>query len=324
MFDIRKFGSYISRLRKQSDMTQSMLADKLCLTRQTVSSYENGESFPDISILVMISQEFGVSIDDLIKSGEPTAAEEILLKADTKKSDIPEEIFKSANISKEILNIAPLLKPSLLEKVAKGLKKHDLDISSLVNLAEYLTDDAFLDLLEKADFETLDKDILEKFMPFLDETSKNNLFIKIIDGELDYHFLEIYLPYVDEYYVISQIEAAVVAGTMPWEVLNFLNESRMKKWEKEQNEQKEKLAADLKNILEKFMPSLDAVPQKCIIDKVINGETDYRFLEKYLRYVDPHYLNEQIEDVVRIGTLEWEALKILRELWQTASKKQDK
>jgi len=240
MFDIRKFGSYISRLRKQSDMTQSMLADKLCLTRQTVSSYENGESFPDISILVMISQEFGVSIDDLIKSGEPTAAEEILLKADTKKSDIPEEIFKSANISKEILNIAPLLKPSLLEKVAKGLKKHDLDISSLVNLAEYLTDDAFLDLLEKADFETLDKDILEKFMPFLDETSKNNLFIKIIDGDIDYHFLEIYLPYVDPYYVSTQIEAAVVAGTMEWDALQILNDIWKVHMEKQQ---KERIAA---------------------------------------------------------------------------------
>jgi len=234
MFDIRKFGAYISKLRKQSDMTQSMLADKLCLTRQTVSSYENGESFPDISILVLISQEFGVTIDDLIKSGEPTATEEILLKANAKKSDIPEEIFKNSNISKEILNIAPLLKPSILDKVAKGFRKHDLDISSLVNLAEYLTDEAFIDLLEKADFETLDKDILEKFMPFLDETSKSNLFEKIIDGEIDYHFLEIYLPYVDGYYVGDQIEAAVVAGTIPWDALDIVRDANMKKWEKEQ------------------------------------------------------------------------------------------
>ena len=236
MFDIRKFGAYISKLRKQSDMTQSMLADKLCLTRQTVSSYENGESFPDISILVLISQEFGVTIDDLIKSGEPTITEEILLKTDAKKSNIPEEIFKSANISKEILNIAPLLKPSILEKVAKGFKKHDLDISSLINLAEYLTDGAFVDLLEKADFETLDKDILEKFMPFLDETSKNNLFEKIIDGELDYHFLEIYLPYVDSYYIDTPIEAAVLAGTIPWDALDIVRKFRYEKWEKDEEE----------------------------------------------------------------------------------------
>jgi len=225
MFDIRKFGAYISKLRKEADMTQSMLADKLNLTRQTVSSYETGESFPDISILVMIAKEFGVTIDDLIKSGEPTATEEFLLKADAKKSDIPREIFNNPNISKEILNIAPLLKPSILEKVAKGLKKYDLDISSLVTLAEYLTDESFLELLEKADFETLDKDILEKFMPFLDDVSKYNLFVKIIDGEIDYHFLEIYLPYVDPYYVSEQIEEAVVAGMIPWDALDIMGKA---------------------------------------------------------------------------------------------------
>jgi len=234
MFDIRKFGAYISKLRKEADMTQSMLGDKLCLTRQTISSYENGESFPDISILVMISKEFGVTIDDLIKSGDPTSTEEILLK--TEKADIPSEVFLNPNLSKEIMNIAPLLKPSILEKVAKGLKRHDIDISSLVTLAEYMNDEAFLGLLEKANFDTLDKNILEKFMPFLDDKSKANLFAKIVEGEIDYHFLEIYLPYVDEYYIDSQVEAAVVAGTIEWDALDILRESNARKnekWKKE-------------------------------------------------------------------------------------------
>jgi hypothetical protein len=101
-----------------------------------------------------------------------------------------------------------------------------------VNLAEYLTDEAFLDLLDKADFETLDKDILEKFMPFLDDSSKANLFAKIVDGEIDYHFLEIYLPYVDMYYVGDQVEAAVVAGTIPWDALKILEEDNRRKMEK--------------------------------------------------------------------------------------------
>ena len=239
MFDIRKFGAYISRLRKESDMTQSMLADKLCLTRQTVSSYENGDSFPDISILVLISKEFGVTVDDLIKAGEPTTTEEILLKADVKKSEIPSEIFKSPDISKEVLNIAPLLKPSILEKVAQGFKKHDLDISSLVALAEYLKDDTFIEVLENADFNILDKNILEKFMPFLDDISKSNLFEKIIDGELDYHFLEIYLPYVDVFYVATQIEAAIIAGTIDWDALNILRKASAARMEKLHRELKE-------------------------------------------------------------------------------------
>ncbi len=46
MFDTRKFGAFLARLRKNADMTQSELADKLNLTRQAISKYERGDSFP--------------------------------------------------------------------------------------------------------------------------------------------------------------------------------------------------------------------------------------------------------------------------------------
>lgn len=62
MFDTKKFGGYFSRLRKNADMTQIELADRLNLTRQAISRYEHGDSFPDISILVLISDIFGVSL----------------------------------------------------------------------------------------------------------------------------------------------------------------------------------------------------------------------------------------------------------------------
>ncbi len=70
--DTQKFGRYIAKLRKDADMTQSELADRLSLTRQTVSHYEMGDSFPDVSILVLISDIFGISLDELIASGNPT------------------------------------------------------------------------------------------------------------------------------------------------------------------------------------------------------------------------------------------------------------
>ena len=55
MFDTMKFGKALSTLRKQSDMTQNEVADRLNLSRQAISKYERGESFPDISVLVMIA-----------------------------------------------------------------------------------------------------------------------------------------------------------------------------------------------------------------------------------------------------------------------------
>jgi DNA-binding XRE family transcriptional regulator len=52
-------------------MTQTELAEKLNLTRQSVSMYETGECFPDISIVIKIADIFDITIDELIRSGIP-------------------------------------------------------------------------------------------------------------------------------------------------------------------------------------------------------------------------------------------------------------
>jgi len=140
MFDIKKFGAYISRLRKKADMTQSELAEQLNLTRQAISKYECGDSFPDISILIEVANVFGITLDELISSGNPTEKEVAILESALEGQDLCCELDKQC-IS-DIVNIAPLLKPSLLDKMAKGLAKHGIDISSIVLLAEYINDDA--------------------------------------------------------------------------------------------------------------------------------------------------------------------------------------
>ena len=56
MFDTKKFGIFLARQRKNADLTQSELAEKLNLTRQAISKYELGDSFPDISILIQIAE----------------------------------------------------------------------------------------------------------------------------------------------------------------------------------------------------------------------------------------------------------------------------
>lgn len=42
-----------------------------------------------------------------------------------------------------------------------------------------------------------------------------------MDGEIDWHFIKVLLPYAD--YLTSQIEAAVLAGVLPWEVMDILS-----------------------------------------------------------------------------------------------------
>lgn len=61
-----KIGKFILDLRKQNKMTQKELADKLNVTAQAVSKWENGRGIPDIEILQRISTEFNVNIDSIL------------------------------------------------------------------------------------------------------------------------------------------------------------------------------------------------------------------------------------------------------------------
>ena len=62
MFNTQTFGLKLAQLRKNADMTQSDLGDRLNVTRQAVSKYETGDSFPDVTILVTMAEVFGVSV----------------------------------------------------------------------------------------------------------------------------------------------------------------------------------------------------------------------------------------------------------------------
>ena len=60
-----KLGENIRQNRIKSGMTQEQLASRLCVTAQAISKWENGIAMPDISLLPIISETFGISIDDL-------------------------------------------------------------------------------------------------------------------------------------------------------------------------------------------------------------------------------------------------------------------
>ena len=223
MFDTKRFGAYISRLRKKADMTQSELAEQLNLTRQAISKYECGDSFPDISILITIANVFDITLDELIGSGNPTEKEADILERAAGGLDLLGTFNKE--YIHDIVNIAPLLKPSLLDKMAIGLAKQGIDISSIVSLAEYMNNEAVVKLLENATFDTLSEELLEKLIPFLDGYSNTVIFQKILDGELNYRLIRIMLPY--EEYIYTQVEAAVLYGVLDEKALDIL-----KDWEK--------------------------------------------------------------------------------------------
>lgn len=64
--DQEKVGNLIKKLRKDNNLTQKELADKLNVTFQAVSKWENGKSVPDIAQLHEISKIFSVDISEIL------------------------------------------------------------------------------------------------------------------------------------------------------------------------------------------------------------------------------------------------------------------
>lgn len=61
-----KIGNLIKEIRKEYNLTQKQLADKLGVTFQAVSKWENGKNIPDIAIIKKISEIFNVDINSLL------------------------------------------------------------------------------------------------------------------------------------------------------------------------------------------------------------------------------------------------------------------
>ena len=60
-------GEKIREKRKQAGFSQEQLAEKLHVSRQAITKWETDKGIPDIANLIAISDEFGLSLDELIK-----------------------------------------------------------------------------------------------------------------------------------------------------------------------------------------------------------------------------------------------------------------
>jgi len=72
-----EIGKRIRELRGAKGWNQDILAEKTYVSRQTVSSWENGKSYPDIKSLLLMSDLFGVTLDELVKGDIAVMRQEI-------------------------------------------------------------------------------------------------------------------------------------------------------------------------------------------------------------------------------------------------------
>ena len=82
-----KFGNHLKQERLRRKFTQQKVAQDLNVSRQTISSWETENSYPDISSLIRLSDYYQVSLDQLLK--EDTGMTEYLKKQEILKSIKP-------------------------------------------------------------------------------------------------------------------------------------------------------------------------------------------------------------------------------------------
>ncbi|MBR5712915.1 MAG: helix-turn-helix transcriptional regulator [Lachnospiraceae bacterium] len=73
----KTFGNYLADLRREKNLTQKEVADRLYVSDKTVSRWETDRSLPELSLIPAIAELFGVSADELLRSGLDRAEEEV-------------------------------------------------------------------------------------------------------------------------------------------------------------------------------------------------------------------------------------------------------
>lgn len=91
-----KIGLFLKELRKEKNLTQETLAEKLNVSNRTISRWETGSNMPDISLLVVLSEFYMVSIPDII-DGER--------KSEKMNQELRDTTIKMAEYSKNEVKI---------------------------------------------------------------------------------------------------------------------------------------------------------------------------------------------------------------------------
>ena len=149
-------GTNIYTLRKEKKITQAQLAEKLGVSEQAVSKWENDQCAPDVSLFPIIAEFFGVSIDRLF--GYHTSS----------YNDDVEAIMKAADDSMDTYKE--------IEIIGEGLKKYPNSPDLKIYLAFSLSMVNRMSKDEKEKHDAIEKAITEELEISDGETTSDGLF----------------------------------------------------------------------------------------------------------------------------------------------------
>ena len=109
-----KIGKFIAARRRAAGLTQVELAAKLAITDRAVSKWERGKALPDASIMLMLCEILGISVNDLL-SGEVVSSESLKEESEhnilglVKAKENADKLLLRAEIIISILALIPFI-----------------------------------------------------------------------------------------------------------------------------------------------------------------------------------------------------------------------
>lgn len=237
MLNMIKIGKIISEQRRKLNLTQMEVADKLGVTFQAVSSWERGQTMPDITKLDELSKIFNISIDELLDNQNGTNIIQRIIKNESniKVNSVDEfieiapiikpensevlakEIMDKKTISlKELTSLAPYLDEETLSEFAKNTSTGDLN--DLAPIAPYLSEECLVELIEKSVNKRNSFDEIMSLIPFIETENLEKIVFKVRENNLDINVIVPVAPFMDDKtlmkIVVEEIEKGNFGGVV--------------------------------------------------------------------------------------------------------------
>jgi transcriptional regulator with XRE-family HTH domain len=107
-------GKRIAALRREKGLKQDELAEKLGVSAQAVSKWENDQTCPDISLLPLLAKTLGVTVDELL-SGKQESAPAVQIVPENERKDIKDMVLRIVVSSAENDNVRVNIPLSLVK-----------------------------------------------------------------------------------------------------------------------------------------------------------------------------------------------------------------
>jgi transcriptional regulator with XRE-family HTH domain len=336
MINSRKVGATVSRLRKAKNWTQMQLADRMNVTHQAVSRWENGDSLPDIGILTELAQALGISADELLNgelaqalSSEGRLASEkvITALAEGRTEDVARMILDRQAGLDALVEVAPVTPPNLLKGVVENMEGYQFDLKQIVELAPFLDQETLQAVVNELSGPELDLNLLEAIAPHLEPQSLKGYVSRVLDGSLDPEVISVLLPFLEGDEIVDQL--AGQAGKGPLESIKpaafapFLSEKAYRvmiarfeegslsfdelvsmapflegeKLDSLVDRQVGELIAH--NQIAALAPFLGEETKARILGKVMDGQMDKKVLSSIAPFIDEKVLSQMVRDWLR-------------------------